>query len=211
MKTKTNVVPGWLSPSAVMDTLFDVREPGCEELGYALLRPRAKHKANSATALIRAKMAPVEPISAARMTACGIPVTARQHRLVLARGVGDMALAPLLDEYDQAVRPHQRLLAGVLTVRGAVTQPIHDLFDMATSYAAIHLACGRSLTSVVVAHAPGDELSRALPHVHICMLARQHTPSGWAAEHPDLADTTHRMWAEEWGAFRAGWEQMVAA
>jgi len=65
-----------------------------------------------------------------------------------------MALAPLLDEYDRAVRPHQRLLAGVLTVRGAVTQPIHDLFDMATSYAAIHLACGRSLTSVVVAHAP---------------------------------------------------------
>lgn len=117
MKTKTNVMPGWLSPSAVMDTLFDVREPGCEELGYALLRPRAKQKANSAATLIRAKMAPVEPTSASRATACGIPVTARQHRLVLARGVGDMALAPLLDDYDRAVRPHQRLLAGVLTMR----------------------------------------------------------------------------------------------
>ena len=58
---------------------------------------------------------------------------------------------------------------------------------------------------------PGDELSRALPHVHICMLARQHTPSGWAAEHPDLVDTAHRMWAEEWQAFRAGWEQLAAA
>ncbi len=156
-------------------------------------------------------MAPVEPTSVARTTACGIPVTARQHRLVLARGVGDMALAPLLEEYDRAVRPHQRLLAGVLTVRGDISAPLHDLFDMATSYAAIHLACGRSLTSVVVAHAPGDELSRALPHVHICMLARQHTPSGWAAEHPDLADTTHRMWAEEWSAFRNGWEQLAAA
>lgn len=120
MKMKTNVVPGWLSPSAVMDTLFDVREPGCEEVGYALLRPRAKQKSNSAAALIGAKLAPVEPDSTARTTACGIPVTARQHRLVLARGVGDMALATLLDDYDRAVRPHQRLLAGVLTVRGAM-------------------------------------------------------------------------------------------
>ncbi|WP_298089161.1 hypothetical protein [uncultured Sphingomonas sp.] len=211
MKTKTNVVPGWLSPSAVMDMLYDVREPGCEELGYALLRPRAKQKANSVTALIRAKMAPVEPTSASPATGCGIPVTARQHRLMLARGVGDMGLASLLDEYDRVVRPHQRLLASVLTVRGSISTPIHDLFDMATSYAAIHLACGRSLTSMVVAHAPGDELSRALPHVHICMLARQHLPSGWAAEHPDLADTAHRMWAEEWSAFRNGWEQLAAA
>ena len=54
-------------------------------------------------------------------------------------------------------------------------------------------------------------MSRALPHVHVCMLARQHTPSGWAAEHPDLVDTAHRMWAEEWQAFRAGWEQLAAA
>ncbi len=107
--------------------------------------------------------------------------------------------------------PHQRLLAGVLTVRGDISTPIHDLFDMATSYAAIHLACGRSLTSVVVAHAPGDELSRALPHVHICMLARQHTPSGWAAEHPDLRRHDAPHVGGGMGAFRNGWEQMAAA
>ncbi len=48
MKTKTNVVPGWLSPAQVMDTLFDVREPGCEELGYALLRPAPSRRRTAA-------------------------------------------------------------------------------------------------------------------------------------------------------------------
>jgi hypothetical protein len=50
-----------------------------------------------------------------------------------------------------------------------------------------------------------------LPHAHICILARQHTPSGWLAEHEDLTDTAPGLWAEEWAAFRAGWERLAVA
>lgn len=208
---KTTGENAWLSPTQVMDTLYDVREPGCDAVGYALLRPRAKDVENQAGLLIRSKLAPVRPTSTTATTECGIPITARQHRLVLARGVADVSLATLLDGYDDAIRSHQRLLAAVLTVRGDQDRPVHDLVDMASTYAAIHLACRRSLTSVVITHVPGDELSHALPHVHICVLARQHTASGWGAEHPDLTDTQHRLWADEWTAFRDGWEQVSAA
>lgn len=201
----------WLSPAQVMDMLYDVRQPGCDSIGYALLRPRAKQVANEAGLLIRSKLAPVQPTSTTATTECGIPITARQHRLVLARGVADVSLATLLDGYDDAIRSHQRLLAAVLTVRGDQDRPVHDLVDMASSYAAINLACGRALTSVVITHVPGDELSRALPHVHICILARQHTASGWGAEHADLTDTNHALWADEWAKFRNVWEQTSAA
>ena len=212
MKTKTTAVTKtWHSPSEVMDMLYDVREPGCDEVGYGLLRPRAKQKANSVAALFGAKLSPIKPASNTPTTVCGMPVTARDHRLVLARAVADTSLTRLLDKYDAATRPHQRLLAAVITVRGDKDIPAHDLFDMATTYATIHLARGRRLTSVVVLHTPGDELSRASLHAHICIVARQHAPSGWLAEHDDLTDTAHGLWAEEWAAFRTGWERIAAA
>ncbi len=210
MKTKkTAVTTTWQSPAQVMDTLFDVREPGCDDVGFALLRPRAKQKANSVAALIGAKLAPIKPAANTPTTTCGMPVTARDHRVVLARGVADTALTRLLDDYDAATRLHQRLLAAVITVRGDEDMPAHDLLDMATTYATIHLARGRRLTSVVALHTPGDELSRVLPNAHICILARQHAPSGWLAEHEDLTDTAHGLWAEEWAAFHAGWERIA--
>jgi len=211
MKTKKTAVTAWQSPAEVMDTLYDVREPGCDGIGLALLRPRARQKTNSVAALVGAKLAPIKPAGDTTMTRCGMPVSARDHRLVLARGVADMSLTRLLEDYDAATRLHQRLLAAVITVRGDEDMPGHDLLDMITSYAAIHLACGRRLTSVVVLHMPGDELSRALPHAHICVLARQHAPSGWRAEHEDLTDTAQSLWAEELQAFRAGWGRIVAA
>lgn len=212
MKTrKTAVTTTWQSPAQVMDTLYDVREPSCDGVGFALLRPRAKQKTNSVAALIGAKLSPIKPATDTLTTPCGLPVTARDHRVLLARGVADTALTRLLDDYDAAVRPHQRLLAAVITAHGDEDMPAHDLFDMATTYATIHLARERRLTSVVALHVPGDELSRALPYAHICILARQHTPSGWLAEHEDLTDTAHRLWADEWAAFRATWERIAAA
>ncbi|KIU30177.1 hypothetical protein SR41_00630 [Sphingomonas melonis] len=42
-------------------------------------------------------------------------------------------------------------------------------------------------------------------------VARQHLPSGWAGEHPDLADTAHQLWADEISAFRTGWSRITAA
>ena len=212
MKTKkTAVTTTWQSPSEVMDTLYDVREPGCDGVGFALLRPRAKQKANSVAALVSAKLSPIKPAANTPTTTCGMPVTARDHRVVLARGVADTSLTRLLSDYDAAVRPHQRLLAAVITVRGDEDMPAHDLLDMAATYATIHLARGRRLTSVVALHTPGNELSRALQHAHICILSRQHAPSGWLAEHEDLTDTAHSLWAEEWAGFRAGWDRLAVA
>jgi len=46
---------------------------------------------------------------------------------------------------------------------------------------------------------------------NICILSRQHAPSSWLAEHEDLTDTAHSLWAEEWAAFRAGWERLAVA
>jgi hypothetical protein len=160
---KTAVTTTWQSPSDVMDTLFDVREPGCDGVGFALLRPRAKRKVNSVAGLIGAKLSPIKPAANTPTTPCGMPVTARDHRVVLARGVADISLTQLLEDYDAATRPHQRLLAAVVTVRGDEDMPTHDLLDMAATYATIHLARGRRLTSVGALHTPGDELSRALP------------------------------------------------
>lgn len=103
MKTKkTAVTTTWQSPSDVMDTLYDVREPGCDGVGFALLRPRAKQKANSVAALFGAKLAPIKPAASTPTTPCGMPVTARDHRVLLARGVADTVLTRLLDDYDAA-------------------------------------------------------------------------------------------------------------
>ncbi|MGT2513391.1 hypothetical protein ACVOMT_03290 [Sphingomonas panni] len=60
-------------------------------------------------------------------------------------------------------------------------------------------------------HVPGDGLSTARQHVHLCVLARQHLPSGRAGEHPDLVDTAHQLWADEISAFRTGWSRITAA
>ncbi len=85
------------------------------------------------------------------------------------------------------------MLAAILTIKGEYDMPSHDLLDMASAYAAVHLAGGRRLSTMAVLHVPGDGLSTARQHVHLCVLARQHLPSGWAGEHPDLADTAHRL------------------
>lgn len=73
------------------------------------------------------------------------------------------------------------------------------------------LAGGRRLSMMAVLQVPGDGLSTARQHVHLCVLARQHLPSGWAGEHPDLVDTAHRLWANEISAFRTGWSRITAA
>lgn len=196
----------WISPADAADMVYDVRAPGCEGLGYGLLRPRSKGVKRSAASLVRAKLQPVRPDANSWRTRCGMPVTARDHRVVLARGVPDPgSLERLLDDYDAAQRPHQRVLAAVLTVKLSPDEPLHDMVDCATSYAAIQLGRVRRLTSVVVLHTPADELADADPHLHICVLARTHRASGWAGCHPHLTDDAHAMWADEWRNWREGW------
>jgi hypothetical protein len=138
-----------------------------------------------------------------------VATTARDHRVILAAGAPDAPLTRLLDDYDAAVRPHQRLLAAVLTLRCASDQPLHDLFDAATAFTAMQIARRRRLSSVIIAHAPGDELSDAAPHVHICLLARRHGPSGWGAVDADLTDTAHQAWCDEWQGFNAAWQNIT--
>lgn len=211
MKTKNAAVAPWHSPAEVMDMIYDVREPGCEAVGYALLRPRSRQSVNHVMAVFGSKLAPFKPEADAPRTPCGLPVTARDHRLILAQGAPDTPLWRLLEDYDANVRPHQRLLAAILTIKGEYDMPSHDLLDMASAYAAVHLAGGRRLSTMAVLHVPGDGLSTARQHVHLCVLARQHLPSGWAGEHPDLVDTAHQLWADEISAFRTGWSRITAA
>lgn len=116
----------------------------------------------------------------------------------------------LANPWNSSVPPSRRMLAAILTIKGEYDMPSHDLLDMASAYAAVHLAGGRRLSTMAVLHVPGDGLSTARQHVHLCVLARQHLPSGWAGEHPDLVDTAHQLWADEISAFRTGWSRITA-
>ena len=131
----------WASPSEASDMMFDVRQPGVTGLGYALLRPRSKGQERSLSRLAFAKMNPIEPGPTSPHTRCGMPTTARDHRLLLAPGVADpVSLERLFADYDAAVPEHQRLLAAVLTLLGQLwqRQPLgadgHALVTMMHSY-----------------------------------------------------------------------------
>ncbi|MGN7161737.1 hypothetical protein [Sphingomonas sp. SAFR-052] len=97
MKTKNAAVVPWHSPAEVMDMIYDVREPGCEAVGYALLRPRSRQSVNHVMAVFGSKLAPFKPEADAPRTPCGLPVTARDHRLILAQGAPDTPLWRLLE------------------------------------------------------------------------------------------------------------------
>ncbi len=150
----------WASPSEASDMMFDVRQPGVTGLGYALLRPRSKGQERSLSRLAFAKMNPIEPGPTSPHTRCGMPTSARDHRLLLAPGVADpVSLERLFADYDAAVPEHQRLLAAVLTLPFVCGEPLHDQFDKVTTWAMLHLARARQLTSLAVLHAPGDQLA----------------------------------------------------
>ncbi|RYG87982.1 MAG: hypothetical protein EON59_05830 [Alphaproteobacteria bacterium] len=198
----------WISPSAVMDMIYDVRADGCEDLGYALLRPRSKGKSRTAAELVNAKLSPVKPTAKA---GGGMAVTARDHRLILAPRVADpRSIEHLLADYDAQTKPRQPLLAAVLTMKLDPDMPLHDGFDRVCAYATFRLARVRRLTSIAVLHTPSDELvGRTRGHAHLCILARRHLASGWAEIDPDLTDEAHRLWADEWRSFSESWDRIL--
>ncbi|MGJ3628154.1 hypothetical protein AB5I41_16480 [Sphingomonas sp. MMS24-JH45] len=80
---------------------------------------------------------------------------------------------------DARVKPYQKLLAMVLTMRFDHGWQATDILSMVGMYALQHLALERRLTSLTVVHMPGEELSARRPHAHCVVLARVHRASGW--------------------------------
>lgn len=205
-------LPSWIAPGKAADMVYDVRETGVTELGYALLRPRRGKVANTVSGLAFAKLNPIKPKGDSALTRCGWPTTARDHRLVLAPGTADPnSLGQLFAEYDAATAEHQRLLAAVLTVPFDRDRPLHDQHDQLVAFATAYVARTLRLTSLAVVHAPGDQLADEQPHGHLLVLARTHTAAGWGPLHPFLAEKAHARWADDWTRFAAGWRRLEAA
>ncbi len=204
-----NALPIWIAPGEAADRVYDVRADDAAGLGFALLRPRRGGLDNSVTQLAFAKLNPVEPTDTSLRTRYGWPTTARDHRLVLAPGVADpVSLERLLSDYDAATAGHQRLIAAVLTVKFDRDRPLHEQFDQLVAFAMMHVALDRRLTSLAVLHAPGDQLAGEAPHGHLLILARVHQASGWQGVHPELAESEHAAWADEWTRFGEGWRRL---
>lgn len=199
-------LPEWLAPGAVADRLFDVRAEAGRGIGFGLIRPRRSGLDNTMSQIAFAKLNPVKPVGDTPRTACGWPVTARDYRIIPAPGVPDVgSFERLFSEYDAAVQPHQKLLGAVFTFPFDRDVPVHDGFGAVLSYAALRFGRERRLTSLVVAHAPCDQLAEEAPHAHAIVLGRTHRASGWGPTHPDLAESEHAMWAEDWADFSARW------
>lgn len=207
MDADAHLLP-WTSPGEVNDMMFDVRAPGVTGLALALLRPRAKGCDNSVLGLAYAKLNPIEPDAASPRTRCGMPTTARDHRLALAPGVADpVSIERLLCDYDRAVPEHQRLLAAVMTIKFDRDCPLHDQFDAVTTWVALDLARARQLTCLTVLHAPGDQLATEMPHAHVVVCSRRQHASGWADVHEELSEDAHAIWAQRWLDFADAWRR----
>ena len=211
-KLSSGRTAAWISPAQANDMVFDVRATGCEDIGYALLRPRSKNVPNTVAALLAAKLQPVKPTDGCWHTRCGFPTTARDVRLVLAPGVTDPAsIERFVADYDAGTRAHQKLLAAVLTIKFDVDVPLHDNVDLIMFYTMMLIARQRRLSSIVVTHTPSEDLSDAPSHAHIIVLAREHRAgTGFGQLHPDLTDEDHPLWAEEWRGFKKTWESTLA-
>jgi hypothetical protein len=109
----------WISPAAADDMLFDDPLGSSPDFGFALMRPKAKGKRNTTADLARAKLQPSKPDDAAWGPDGLWPITCTTSRLVPAPGVAiePDALEAVFAGYDARVKPHQKLLATVLTMR----------------------------------------------------------------------------------------------
>ena len=203
----------WISPAAADDMLFDDPLGSSPDFGFALMRPKAKRKRNTTADLARAKLQPSKPDDAAWGPDGLWPITCTTSRLVPAPGVAiePDALEVVFAGYDARVKPHQKLLAVVLTMRfGHDWQPA-DILSMVGAYALRHLALKRRLTSLTVVHMPGDELSARRPHAHCVALARVHRASGWGELHRDLVVKDAQVnFQAEWETFRDEWAPRFA-
>lgn len=198
----------WISPAEADAMLFDDPDGSSSDFGFALMRPRAKGKANLTADLARAKLQPSRPADKDWPAEGLWPITCRTSRIVPAPGVAlePDALETIFHGYDAKIKPHQRLLAVVLTMRMDHDWPPADILSLVGGYSLDKLALERRLTSMVVVHMPGDELSARRPHAHVVVLARVHRASGWGTLHPDLvAKNAQTSFKTEWEAYRAEW------
>lgn len=199
----------WISPADADDMVFDDPMGSPPDFGFALLRAAAKGKRNATAHLARAKLQPSKPDDAAWGSDGFWPITCTTSRLVPAPGVAiePDALETVFAGYDARVKPHQKLLATVLTMRFDHGWQPADILSIVGAYALRHLALERRLTSLTVVHMPGDELSARRPHAHCVALARVHRASGWGELHRDLVAKDAQMtFQTEWEAFRDEWE-----
>jgi len=109
----------WISPAAADDMLFDDPLGSTPDFGFALLRPKAKGKRNTTADLVRAKLQPSKPGDPAWGPDGLWPITCTTSRLVPAPRVAidPDALEGVFEGYDARIKPHQKLLAAVLTMR----------------------------------------------------------------------------------------------
>ncbi len=200
----------WISPAKVTGLLehVDTDDP---EVGLALLHAGAGKKL-SVSDLVRAKLQPREPTAAERERTIGWPVTAADHRLVLAQGVPDpRSLEELFAEYDEALPASKNLIAAaVLTLGFSAAVMRHDMMTLATMFAQFKVARARRCSCLIILHAPGDGLSHHDPHIHIVILTRRHRPSGWQALDPDMHEGAGALWADEWAGFAEAWGRGLA-
>ena len=198
----------WISPEQVNAMLYDDPDGSTPEFGFALMRPRARGKPNRTADLARAKLQPSKPVDA-DWEADGLwPITCVTNRAVIAPGVAvdPGALESIFHGYDANIRPHQRLLAVVLTMRMHHDWQSADILSLVGAYALERLALQRRLTSMAVVHMPGEELSARRPHAHVIVLARVHRASGWGEVHQDLtAKNAQAAFQAEWEAYRHTW------
>ena len=198
----------WISPADADAMLYDDPDGSTSDFGFALMRPTAKGKANLTADLARAKLQPSKPTDSDWQAGGLWPITCTTSRVVPAPGVAvePDALEAIFHGYDAKIKPHQRLLAVVLTMRMDHDWLAADILSLVGGYALEKLALERRLTSMTVVHMPGDELSARRPHAHVMTLARVHRASGWGALHPDLtAKRAQAAFYAEWEAYRDTW------
>ena len=198
-------LPKWLSPSAAAKLLQHTKT-GNEDFAFALLLREQAGKTRTLSELVRAKLQPREPTPRDWAASDGWPVTALDHRLILARKVPcPPSIDALVSDYDAHVVAHQQSLAMVLTVHyNDLDMFPHDAMAMVTGYCAAHLA-KNGLTSIAIQHSPGEMLSECRPHIHIVVFARVRSLHGWGAQHKALSKVFANAWLEEWVKFQNGW------
>ncbi len=166
----------WISPAEADDMLYDDPDGSTPDFGFALLRQKAKGKSNRTADLARAKLQPSKPADSDWRTDGLWPITCTTSRVVPAPGVAvePDALEAIFHGYDAKIKPHQRLLAVVLTMRMDHDWQPADILSLVGGYTLEKLALERRLTSMIVVHMPGDELSARRPHAHVVTLSRVH-------------------------------------
>jgi hypothetical protein len=202
----------WISPAGAVAMLSHDPAGGSEDFGFSTLQLHGKQQQRrSVSDLVRAKLQPREP-TAAEADAESLPVTAYDHRLVLAPLVADTSdIEQLYAAYDAQVQDRLTTLAIVLTMKFGRDELVHDMMSAAIVFVEMVLARKRRLTSLVVLHMPSDGMSPRPPHIHVVCTSRVHRPAGFAELHPAFEDSLaeiHAEFRDEWRGFKSCWDKL---